>query len=167
MLNMEDIRDVYTSGIYATNKLLNILTRRKTKYIKYDGGRGDVKADNDCVTRAISVALGKPYKETYDELYRVKKRAHKKQPYDYPNTSPKDGVALDLYDNYLKKEHNLEFDFNSGVTLEHLNLRKGTYLCVEVYTNQSGHTFVVKDGIIYDTFDNHGNVPLYAHVRVA
>ena len=91
---------------------------------------------NDCVIRAISVAEGKTWDETYEELSSI---------------AQKKGIILDdvnfvepLLDSRYKREC-FEEKYVGEFAEEHT---KGIYLIT-----MNGHITCCIDGIIYDTFD--------------
>ena len=91
---------------------------------------------NDCVVRAISVAEGKSWDETYRELSRI---------------AQEEGILLDdvdfvenyLDDRYRRVPHSSK---TVGEVIEEFPF--GTYLIT-----MDGHITVVMDGVLYDTFD--------------
>lgn len=92
---------------------------------------------NDCVIRSISVAENKTWEETYDELSRIAK---------------KNGILLDDV-NFVEPLLDYRYDrvktyFSETVGDFIESHPKGTYLIT-----MNGHITVLKNGIIYDTFD--------------
>lgn len=92
---------------------------------------------NDCVIRAISVAENKSWGSTYDELSRIAK---------------KNGILLDDV-NFVEPLLNYRYNkvkTNYGDTVQNIieNYPIGTYL-----VTMNGHITVIKDGVVYDTFD--------------
>ena len=91
---------------------------------------------NDCVIRAISVAEGKSWDETYNELSKI---------------AQEEGILLDdvdfvedyLDDRYERVPHMAK---TVGEVIEEFPV--GTYL-----VTMNGHITVIIDGILYDTFD--------------
>lgn len=91
---------------------------------------------NDCVVRAIAVAEGKTWDETYDELSEL---------------AQDDGILLDdvrfvedyLDDRYERVPH---YSKTVGELAEEYPI--GTYL-----VTMPGHITVILDGILYDVFD--------------
>lgn len=165
---LEALKELPDDGIYASNRVINFLVANRLRYVYTDGGRveAQIKTNKDCVTRAMSIALNKDYKKVYDEIYWLQKKMHKKKPEDHDNTSPRDGVNTFLYEEFLKK-YNIEFKFRD-IQIGHLNLRRGTYICLEIdHKTDIGHTFIVKNGIIHDTFAK-GNLsrPLIAYAKI-
>ena len=91
---------------------------------------------NDCVVRAISVAQGQTWDETYEELSKI---------------AQSEGILLDdvnFVEGYLDKRYRRACHYSKtvGEFLEEHN--KGIYLIT-----MEGHITVIKDGILYDTFD--------------
>ena len=92
---------------------------------------------NDCVIRAISVAENKSWGDTYDDLSRIAK---------------KNGILLDDV-NFV--EPLLDFRYDRIETYPGDTVRDilednpyGIYL-----VTMNGHITVIKDGVVYDTFD--------------
>lgn len=91
---------------------------------------------NDCVVRAISVAEGKSWDETYKELSTIAQR---------------EGILLDdvefvedyLDDRYKRVPH---FAKTVGEVIEEFPV--GIYL-----VTMNNHITVIMDGVLYDTFD--------------
>ena len=92
---------------------------------------------NDCVIRAVSVAENMTWGDTYDDLSRIAKR---------------NGILLDdvkFIDPLLNYRYNkvpLEYNMTIGEFID--THPAGIYLITMV-----GHITVVKDGVLYDTFD--------------
>lgn len=92
---------------------------------------------NDCVIRAISVAENKSWGDTYDELSKIAK---------------KNGILLDDVD-FVEPLLDYRYDrikTYPGDTVRDISedYSTGTYLVTMI-----GHITVIKDGIVYDTFD--------------
>lgn len=92
---------------------------------------------NDCVIRAISVAENTTWEETYDDLSRIAK---------------KNGVLLDDV-NFVDPLLDYRYDrvplpYNMFVEDFVASHPRGVYLIT-----MQGHITVVRDGMIYDTFD--------------
>lgn len=91
---------------------------------------------NDCVIRAISVAEGKTWDKTYEEL---------------SSLAQEDGILLDdvnfvedyLDDRYKRVPHKAK---TVGEVIEEFPI--GIYL-----VTMEGHITVIIDGVLYDTFD--------------
>lgn len=91
---------------------------------------------NDCVVRAISVAEGKSWDDTYEKLSDIAQH---------------EGVLLDdveFVERYLDNKYSRTCHYNQTVG-EFLNSHKrGIYLIT-----MQGHITVIKNGVLYDTFD--------------
>lgn len=104
---------------------------------KYYNANSQGNFVNDCVIRAISVAEDMTWGDTYDDLSRIAKN---------------NGILLDDVDfvdpllDYRYDRIPLYYDMSVGDFLE--NHPNGTYLIT-----MSGHITVLKNGVIYDTFD--------------
>ncbi len=123
-----------------------------------DGGRSDAGykgTTGDCVTRAISIATGKPYKEVYKSLFKLSR------------ATPRRGVWRKDYDKYLK---GLGWEWvpcmfiGSGCRV-HLNeseLPTGI-----IIARLSKHICAVIDGVIHDTHDpsRSGSRCVYGYYR--
>lgn len=75
-----------------------------------DGGRADAgfkgEAPGDCVTRAIAIATGRPYREIYDELFergREKWRGKLVGADFTRKASPRTGASPAVYKPYIKE----------------------------------------------------------------
>lgn len=91
---------------------------------------------SDCVIRAISLAEGKNWNDTYKEL---------------TNKARRKGVLLDnveFVEDYLDSKYKRACHYSKTVREFSNEFRKGTFLV----TMQS-HITCIKDGVIYDTFD--------------
>lgn len=124
------------------------------KYQCDDGGReaaGFKGFANDCVTRSIAIASGKPYKEVYDALNEMAKceRTGKRKS---RKSSSRNGVFKTTYHKYLLS---LGFKWvptmliGSGCTthLRETEIPQTGNLVVSV----SKHMTAVIDGVIHDT----------------
>lgn len=120
-----------------------------------DGGReasGFKGTTGDCVTRAIAIATGKPYKEVYDALNllaeseRTGKRKKKV-------SNSRTGVYRVTYEKYLKSlgwKFVPTMHFGQGCTV-HMRadeLPSGTIIC-----RLSKHLSTVIDGVAHDIYD--------------
>lgn len=92
---------------------------------------------NDCVIRAISVAEDRSWSETYDDLSRIAKN---------------NGILLDdinfvepLLDYRYDRVETYPWEIVQDIVEEY---PYGTYLIT-----MDGHITVLKNGVIYDTFD--------------
>ena len=91
---------------------------------------------NDCVVRAISVAESKSWDKTYEELSDI---------------AQSEGILLDdvnFVEGYLDKRYPRACHYSKTVGEFLYEHTKGTYLIT-----MQGHITVIKDGILYDTFD--------------
>ena len=91
---------------------------------------------NDCVVRAISVAEGKSWDETYEKLSDIAQH---------------EGILLDdvkFVENYLDKRYKRACHYSKTVGEFMEENLTGIYLIT-----MPGHITVVIDGILYDTFD--------------
>ena len=91
---------------------------------------------NDCTVRAISVAEGKSWDETYEEL---------------SDLAQNQGILLDdvsFVEDYLDDRYERTCHYSKLVGEFIEEYPKGTFLIT-----MQGHITVVKDGVLYDTFD--------------
>ena len=104
----------------------------------HDGGRiatGFSGYASDCVTRAIAIALGKPYREIYDELFVEHDR------------SPRDGISSEVASEYLERLGFVRINLFSWSTLP-----PGP-LVVRCRSWRKSHLTAVVDHCIYDTWN--------------
>lgn len=131
-----------------------------TEHFQYnDGGRKDAgfKGDtNDCVTRAISIATGKSYKEVYDALNELskKERTGKRK---RKKSNSRTGVYRVTYQKYLesigwKWVPTMKIGEGCRVHLRADELPEGKIIC-----RLSKHLSAVIDGVIHDTYDPSRN----------
>jgi hypothetical protein len=118
-------------------------------WVHSDGGRAAAgyKGDApDCVTRAIALATGKPYKEVYDSINELVRRAS-------GGTLRKAGAARGV-PSYLVGRYMAE------VGWEYVPLRDATYAHPAllqpgvIVVDAPRHLACVVDGVLYDTFDS-------------
>lgn len=91
---------------------------------------------NDCVIRAISVAEGKSWDVTYDELSEI---------------AQKEGILLDdvnFVEDYLDDRYKRTCHYSKTLGEFMDEYPEGTYL-----VTMPGHITVVINGILFDTFD--------------
>lgn len=124
-----------------------------------DGGRaaaGFKGSTGDCVTRAIAIATGRPYREVYDDLFalgraRVAIGAARGRKTRHP--SPRTGVARAVFHPYLLR-HGWRWEptmsIGSGTTV---HLRADELPEGRVIARCSRHLVAVIDGVIHDTAD--------------
>ncbi len=120
-----------------------------TSYIYSDGGRSEAgfKGEaGDCVTRAIAIAAGLPYRDVYDLLSARMAETGKAK-------SARNGIPRKVYEPLL---HDLGFSWHptmeigSGckVHLRSDELPEGKLIC-----RLSKHLVAVVDGVVHDTHD--------------
>ena len=91
---------------------------------------------NDCVVRAISVAEGKSWDKTYQEL---------------SDMAQEEGILLDdvnFVEDYLDKRYSRQCHYSKTVGEFLDEFPQGVYL-----VTMKGHITVIMDGVLYDTFD--------------
>lgn len=91
---------------------------------------------NDCVVRAISVAEGKTWDDTYEKL---------------SDLAQEEGILLDdvnFVEDYLDKRYKRQCHYSKTVGEFLEEHPKGTYL-----VTMEGHITVIIDGTLYDIFD--------------
>ena len=131
-------------------------------YTYDDGGRANYfKADNvrDCAVRACAIALGKDYKEVYDEFTAMNK-----------GKSCRNGTPRTLWQKYLKKNGWVKLNgiMGKGTGIQyHLNSMDFYFLEEEYPTmivQVSKHLTCVKNGYLRDTYNcsRGGNRGVYA-----
>ena len=129
------------------------------EYVKNDGGRkeaGYKGQTGDCGTRAIAIATGLPYQEVYDLVIEISKRdriTKNKKDRSHPRT----GIWIESMHRIMKHlgwQWTPTMFIGSGCKV-HVNadeLPEGTLML-----RLSGHYAVVKDGVLYDTYDSSRN----------
>lgn len=122
------------------------------KFIEDDGGReeaGYTGTTGDCVTRAISIATGTPYKEVYDSLFGMMKDDRKYEKGD----SPRKGVRRKVYEAYLKTlgwKWTPTMQIGSGCTV---HVKEDELPEGRLILRLSRHLTAVVDGELHDTYD--------------
>jgi hypothetical protein len=122
------------------------MIRKMIRYKYNDGGRkeaGFKGTANDCVVRAIAIALEKPYRQVYDEL----KIMCRKQ---LNGDSVRSGIGRKLCSEYLR-----ERGWKRTPRKTHLSadeLPQGRIICL-LNSRAEYHLVAVIDGVIHDTFD--------------
>jgi len=124
------------------------------QFIYDDGGRekADYKGSaGDCTTRAIAIAIRKPYQEVYDALNAVVRS--KRQTKLMRGSSARTGIPKMITKEYLKSlgwtwVPTMQIAQGCKVHLKADELPGGR-LIVKV----SGHITVMIDGVIHDTYD--------------
>ena len=125
------------------------------KFIYNDGGRSEAGykgTAGDCVTRAISIATGKPYQEVYDSINQFS-RSEKIGKRKRGISNSRTGVYKPTIKKYMKDlgwQWTPTMFIGSGceVHLKDNELPKG-----RLVVNVSKHSVAVIDGVINDTFD--------------
>lgn len=113
-------------------------------WIENDGGRADAgyRGDTrDCVTRAIAIATGQPYRQVYDALYAA------------AGATPRNGVPRKVYDPYLAGlgwEWTPTMSIGTGCTV---HMRADELPAGRLIVRLSRHLSAVIDGTVHDTFD--------------
>ena len=103
---------------------------------KYHNANARGNFVNDCVVRAISVAQGKSWDETYEELSDI---------------AQEEGILLDdvnFVEGYLDERYKRACHYSKTVGEFLEEHPKGTYL-----VTMEGHITVIIDGVLYDIFD--------------
>ena len=138
------------------------------EYKSNDGGRKDAGFKGragDCVTRAIAIASGLPYKKVYNDLTDlakhhkvnkndfVAKRMRKAKSGTLHSSSVRYGVSKVVFAKYLeslgfKWKATMGIGTGCKVHLVEDELPKGNVVC-----KVSRHLVAVVDGVINDTFD--------------
>ena len=123
---------------FLTNETVNV-------FVKTDGGLKETtfpskKKRGDCVVRAITIALGKPYEEVFNALCDLAKETG-----FFPNDD--ETYGLYLKNNGWIKNKPQYFD----KTLKPLELFNSKGITAIVKTR--GHLVCVSEGKIFDTYD--------------
>lgn len=133
-------------------------------WVPDDGGRtaaGFTGTTGDCVTRAIAIAIGLPYRQVYDELHAQalsdpRHRARLQRRYGHTarrHASPLAGVPRQVYDPYLKRlgwVWTPTMKVGQGCTV---HLRADELPAGRLIVRVSKHLCAVIDGVIHDTHD--------------
>jgi hypothetical protein len=136
------------------------------KFVYDDGGRaaaGFKGKTGDCVTRAIAIATGQPYREVYDALWsglRGYADSHKdrtarriKSGKGRRGSTPRKGVSPKIFKPYL-----LALGWNWTPTMQigsgcRVHLREDELPPGHLIVSVSKHLVAVVDGVIHDTHD--------------
>jgi hypothetical protein len=119
-------------------------------FVKDDGGRaaaGFTGEAGDCVTRAIAIATGKPYREVYDALAERVAQKHGRP------RSARNGVPRRASDDYLTSlgwEWTPTMSIGSGCTV---HLRADELPSGRVIVRLTKHMAAVIDGVVHDNYD--------------
>ena len=141
-------------------------TIRNMEVVIDDGGRaaaGYKGHAGDCVTRAITIATGKPYQEVYAAMwlgltdYAVSHRDRTAKRIGRGGgrlgTTPRNGVSPKVYNTYLRSlgwRWVPTMRIGSGCTV---HLRSDELPSGRLIVRLSGHVVAVIDGVIHDTYD--------------
>ena len=135
-------------------------------FIYHDGGRAEAGyrgETGDCVTRAIAIATGKPYRQVYDALWaglrehattrrdRVAKRIARGG--GRRGTTPRNGLHRKVFGPYLESmgwRWIPTMQIGSGCTT---HLRADELPSGRLIVSVSKHVCAVIDGVVYDTHD--------------
>lgn len=124
-------------------------------WVRDDGGRaaaGFRGETRDCVTRAIAIATGRPYREVYDALTERAKEARKRARRRKHGTA-RTGVHRNVYEPYLR-----ELGWTWTPTMQ-VGSGCKVHLCAEelpagrLVVAVSRHVVAVVDGVVHDTHD--------------
>jgi hypothetical protein len=147
------------------------------EWIESDGGRvaaGFKGKTGDCVTRAIALATGVPYRQVYEELFRRNRlRAEsyrgRKRKFTKGTSSPRLGVHREIFQAYLE-----------GLGWEWVPTMKvgqgcKVHLCAEelpagrLVVCVSRHVCAVIDGVVYDNHDpsRGGKRCVYGYFKIS
>jgi len=138
-----------------TNRSMTVKNLGHILFEENDGGRAlaGYKGDaGDCVTRAISIATGNPYKEVYDSLNELSKneRIGKRKK---KISSARTGVYRQTAEKYLKSL-GWKFVAVSGIgTGCKMHLKTEELPSGTIIVRLSKHFACVKDGVLNDTYD--------------
>jgi hypothetical protein len=132
------------------------------RWIFNDGGRaaaGFKGSTGDCVTRAIAIATGRPYREVYNaiqaatEIYCEEHEDYVSDHIAFDGSSPRDGVFKAVYRPYLAMlgwKWTPTMRIGSGCKV---HLRADELPAGRLIASVSRHLVAVIDGIIHDTND--------------
>lgn len=130
------------------------------KFVKTDGGRVDAgyftqPRVGDCVTRAITIASGRPYREVYQAITEGNSTQRMTKKTKAGMKTASDGVytTRKWFKDYMKS---LGFRWvpTMGIgTGCKVHLRDGELPMGRIVVNLSLHLSAVIDGVIYDTHD--------------
>jgi len=120
---------------------------KELKYEYNDGGRKDAGykgKSSDCVTRAIAIATGQPYKRVYGKFRSILKVV---------GMTPSKGIPKEVGKKYLK-EQGWKWKATMGIgTGCKVHLRADELPSGSIICSVSRHLVAVIDGVIQDTFD--------------
>lgn len=137
------------------------------RFVYNDGGRalaGFKGETQDCVTRAIAIITGEPYRVIYDALNDL---AQNEQRRTRKRSSSRTGVSRQTYEAYLLArgfEWVPTMAIGSGCQV---HLTNGELPGGRLVARLSKHLTAVIDGVIYDTYDpsREGTRCVYGYYR--
>ena len=127
-----------------------------------DGGRAEAGYKGkvgDCVVRSVAIVTGLSYKKIYDDLYeanelfRTTSKTKLAKSLKQKNDSPRTGTHRVVLKKYLQK---LGWDWTPTMFVGQgckVHLKKDELPSGTLIVSCSKHITVVKDGILYDTYD--------------
>lgn len=124
------------------------------KFYFNDGGRlvaGFKGQTRDCVCRAISIAMQRPYASVYEDLSR--RCESEGTPKCMGRNSPRTGIAKETLRSYMSQYGWVWYPtmaIGSGCTV---HLRDGELPMGRLVVNVSRHSVAVIDGVVNDIFD--------------
>ena len=146
-------------------------------FVVDDGGRADAGfkgGTGDCVTRAIAIATGLPYRQVYDDLNALAESmprrgaSRKRDAAVQTKPSSRTGHHRKVYERYLADigwEWTPTMSIGSGTTV---HLRADELPAGRLVVRCSKHLVAVIDGIIHDTFDpsRAGTRAVYGYFQI-
>ena len=119
------------------------------EWVYDDGGRSQYfKGEaGDCVCRAIAIATGQDYKDTYRDLAALNKKRYGKR-------SARNGIDRKDIHTYLQ-DRGFTWHPTMGIgTGCKVHMRKSELPSGRLVCSLSGHVAAVIDGVLYDTYDS-------------
>ena len=111
----------------------------RSKYFKGEAG--------DCVCRAIAIATGQDYKDTYRDLAALNKKRHGKR-------SARDGIdRKDIHAYLIERGFTWHPTMGIGTGCK-VHMRKDELPSGRLVCSLSGHVVAVIDGVLHDTYDS-------------
>jgi len=123
-------------------------------FVYHDGGRASAgfKGEaRDCVTRAVAIATGLPYREVYDSLDSAS--LHERPRQGKQRSSARTGVWKQTLRRFMEERDWLwtpTMSIGSGCTV---HLRSGELPMGRLLVSVSRHVVAVIDGVVMDTYD--------------
>ena len=123
-------------------------------FVEDDGGRAEAGfrgEAGDCVTRAIAIATGIPYREVYDAL--AEGQANRRDKRANGKRAARNGVHRSVYDRYLQGlgwVWTPTMHIGSGTTV---HLRADELPPGRLVVRVTKHMCAVIDGVLHDTHD--------------